>query len=82
MQLARSSLQIGNAIRRERKKLGWSQQALGIRAGLRQEAVSQIETGKTSAKLGRILDLLAALDLEFRVSPRTKMTDRDMEKIF
>lgn len=82
MQLTRSPQQIGHTIRRARKKLGWSQQLLGTRAGLRQEAVSQIETGQSSMKVGRILDLLAALDLEFRVAPRTKMTDRDIEKIF
>ena len=49
--LARSPEQIGNAIRRARKKSGMSQSELGEKTGLRQGTISQIEKGHAAAKL-------------------------------
>jgi HTH-type transcriptional regulator/antitoxin HipB len=79
--LARTPSQIGNIIRSVRKKRGQSQSQLGERAGLRQETISLIETGHPAARLDTILVLLAALDLEFRIVPRSKAT-ADIEDIF
>jgi HTH-type transcriptional regulator / antitoxin HipB len=73
-ELARSPEQIGNAIRRARKKRGMSQSELGQRSGLRQETISLIENGNPAAKLETILAVLATLDLELRISERTKQT--------
>ena len=70
--LARDPKQIGNAIRRARKALGWSQTELGAHAGLRQETVSLIETGHPAARIETLLAVLAALDLEFQIAPRTQ----------
>ena len=67
---ARNTRQIGLIIRLSRKQKGLSQQELGKLAGLQQETISRIETGKSSTKLQTILVILAVLDLEFRVSPR------------
>lgn len=69
-ELARSPEQIGNSIRRARKKLGMSQSKLGEKAGLRQETMSLIENGNPAAKLETILAVLAALDLGFEIHPR------------
>ena len=80
--LARTPNQIGNIIRSARKKRGQSQSQLGERAGLRQETISLIETGHPAARLDTILGLLAALDLEFRIVPRTKAAAADIEDIF
>ncbi|OCK53900.1 helix-turn-helix domain-containing protein [Bradyrhizobium sp. LMTR 3] len=80
--LARTPNQIGNLIRRTRKKWGLSQSQVGARAGLRQETISLIETGHPAAKLDTILAVLAALDLEFRIVPRTKGTAAELEDIF
>lgn len=80
--LARTPKQLGNLIRRIRKKHGISQTQLGNKAGLRQETISLIETGNPAAKLETILAVLAALDLEFRVAPRSKSTATDIEDIF
>jgi len=49
--LARDPKQIGNLIRRARKRRGLSQGALGAKAGLRQETVSLLEAGNETAKL-------------------------------
>lgn len=80
--LARTPKQIGNLIRRSRKKRGLSQTQLGSKAGLRQETISLIESGNPSAKLETILAVLAALDLEFRIMPRSKGGAADIEDIF
>jgi len=80
--LARNPKQIGNIVQRARKKQGLNQTELGIKAGLRQETISLIETGNPAAKLETILAVLAALDLEFRIVPRSKNRPSDIEDIF
>ncbi|MFN4281611.1 MAG: helix-turn-helix transcriptional regulator [Alphaproteobacteria bacterium] len=80
--IARTPKQIGNLIRRARKKRGWSQTELGAKAGLRQETISLIENGNPASKLETIFAVLAALDQEFRVAPRSKGQASDLESIF
>ena len=70
--LARDPRQIGNLIRRARKRLKWSQGELAEKAGLRQATISQIESGNPAARLETLLTVLAALDLEFQIAPRSK----------
>ncbi|HOO51896.1 MAG TPA: helix-turn-helix domain-containing protein [Alphaproteobacteria bacterium] len=69
--LARSPEQIGNTIRRARKKMGMTQSELSERTGLRQATISQIEKGHPAAKMETILSILSALNLEFQIGPRT-----------
>lgn len=80
--LARNPKQIGNIVQRARKKQGLNQTELGEKAGLRQETISLIENGNPATKLETILAVLAALDLEFRVEPRSKSRPSDIEDIF
>ena len=70
--LARDPKQIGNLIRRARKQRALSQKALGDKAGLRQETISLIENGNLAAKIETVLAVLAALDLELQIAPRSK----------
>ena len=49
--LARDPKQIGNLIRRARKKQALTQKALGDKAGLRQETISLIENGHPAQEL-------------------------------
>lgn len=81
-EMARSPNQIGNLIRRARKQRQWSQTQLGEKAGLRQETISLIEAGNPATKLDTILSVLAALDLEFRIAPRSKSQSNAIEDIF
>lgn len=81
-EMARSPNQIGNLIRRARKQRQWSQTQLGEKAGLRQETISLIEAGNPATKLDTILTVLAALDLEFRIAPRSKGQANAIEDIF
>jgi HTH-type transcriptional regulator/antitoxin HipB len=71
-ELARNARQIGNSIRRSRKRGGLSQRALGAKAGLRQETISIIENGNEAARLATILRILSVLGLEFRICGRSK----------
>lgn len=80
--LARTPRQIGTIIQRARKKHDWTQAQLAERAGLRQATISMIESGEKPAKLESILSVLAALDLEFRVSERSKGRGQDIEELF
>lgn len=80
--LARTPQQLGNLIRRARKACRLNQTQLGEKAGLRQETISKIETGNPTARLETILAVLAALDLEFRIAPRSRRAAADIEDIF
>ena len=81
-QPARTPKQIGNLIRRARRKNSWSQTELGARTGLRQETISVIENGNPAAKLATLLAVLAALDLEFQIGQRAKGQPSDIEELF
>jgi HTH-type transcriptional regulator/antitoxin HipB len=79
--LARDPKQIGNLIRRARRMRALSQKSLGDKTGLRQETISLIENGNPSAKIKTLLAVLAVLDLEFQIAPRSK-GGRDKEGYF
>lgn len=81
-QIARTTKDLGAVLRRARKAQNLTQEQLADRAGLWQRTVSNIETSASGAKLDTIFDLLAALDLEIRIVPRSKMTPVDIEDIF
>lgn len=80
--LARTPGQIGNLVRRARKSHRLTQAQLGEKAGLRQETISLIETGNPATRLDTILAILAALDLEFRITKRSKGDAAEIEEIF
>jgi HTH-type transcriptional regulator/antitoxin HipB len=80
-QLARTSPQLGNAIRRARRSLGLSQATLAEKTGLRQATISQIETGHPGTKIETLLAVLAALDLQLQVAARSQHSLQDLEDI-
>lgn len=82
IELARTPKQIGTIIQRARKKRGWTQAELATRAGLRQATISTIETGGATTKLNSLLAILAALELEFLMGPRTKSDASAIEDMF
>ena len=80
--VARSAKQLGGLIQQCRKARDWTQTDLAQRAGLRQEMVSKIEAGQPGSRVASIFVLLAALDLEMTLTPRTKSSPTDIEDIF
>jgi HTH-type transcriptional regulator/antitoxin HipB len=79
--VTRNPRQIGSVVRRARKHLDLSQTQLGEKAGLRQETISLIETGSADTKIETLLAVLAALNLEFQVTPRSKNWSKELEDI-
>ena len=69
-------------MRRQRRKLGLNQTSVGGRTRLRQATISAVESGARGTQLGTLCDVLAALDLEFVIRPRTKAKPAEIEDIF
>ena len=81
-QIARTSKQIGEAIRRRRKSLHLTQTDLGDRAKLRQATISDLESGEPGTQLRTLIDVLATLELELVIRPRSKASPSDIEAAF
>ncbi len=69
MRAIQTSKAFGSAIRRARKDQGLSQVELAQRAGVGRPWLSELETGKRTAELGRALSVLSALDLAITFVP-------------
>ena len=81
-QIARIPKQLGAIIRRERRKIGATQNELGGRIKHRQATISKVESGEPGTRVGTLLDILAALNLELVIRPRTKGTPEEIEALF
>jgi len=79
--IARTPLQLGNHIRERRRELGLSQDRLAAKVGVRQRTISDVETS-AAVRVDTVLRTLAALDLELVISPRTKGSPKDIERLF
>jgi|SRR5690606_5978149 len=53
-----------------REQLGKSQQQLGAEAGSGQATISRIEQGRVDPRLGTMLEVVRALDMDLRIVPR------------
>ncbi|MBX3167705.1 MAG: helix-turn-helix transcriptional regulator [Candidatus Eremiobacteraeota bacterium] len=62
--------QLGYLLQEIRGQRGLTQRQLGLRAGFGQSAISALESNPGSAKMERIFQLLAALDLEIVLRER------------
>lgn len=64
----RSSLKnLGTIIRQERKKRGLTQTALGDLSGTSINFISQVEAGKETAQIGKVLTVLQILGLQIEL---------------
>ncbi len=59
-----STAELGSIIRSERKALGLTQSDLAASSGLSLRFVSELERGRASAGIGRVLRVLKMLGLE------------------
>lgn len=62
--------QLGSILQGYRRERQLTQKDVGLKVGLAQNAVSQIEATPGRVSLGRLFKLLAALDLELIVRSR------------
>jgi HTH-type transcriptional regulator/antitoxin HipB len=66
----RTPEQIGEAIRRFRKKKGLTQKDICERTNLRIATISSLENGDGGTKLSTLMRVASVLELKFRVSSR------------
>lgn len=81
-QIARGPKQLGESMRRQRRHLSLTQKDLGAKTNLRQATISAMESGEPGTQLRTLFDMMAALDLELVIRPRTKGTANDIEELF
>jgi HTH-type transcriptional regulator/antitoxin HipB len=77
IQMARSPKQFGAALQQQRSQQGLSQSSLADLIGTGQKTISKIENGNPATKLETLFSLLAALDLELEIKPRSKSNPND-----
>lgn len=58
---------LAGTISNRRKSLGWSQAELAEKAGIKQETVSYIESGKRIPNLMNMVSILSALDMVLKI---------------
>ena len=75
MRPLRTSRDLGAAIRGARQDRGLSQAELAARAGVGRPWLSEVEGGKRTAEIGRILLVVNALDLTMALLPAPEPGD-------
>ena len=73
--IARTSTQIGAAIRRRRRRLSLRQGDVGSRTNLRQATISALENGEPGTQIRTLVNVMAALGLEMVIRERSKAAD-------
>ena len=74
---------LGTAIRRIRKNLGVTQEQLALTSGTNRRAIIEIEHGKPTAQVGKVLVVLQTLGsrLEVVPPPGVSFADPDPRKV-
>lgn len=80
--IIRTPEQLGQTCMREREAKQLTQNNLAEITHLRQATISSIEQGHPGIKVQTLFKLLAALDLEIIVQPRSKGQAQDIADIF
>ncbi|MBM6675520.1 helix-turn-helix transcriptional regulator [Olsenella uli] len=70
MSQVRSSADLGEVIRAERRRQGMTQAELAGLADVGVTFLSQLENGKGSAEVGKVLQVLTMLGVDVLVEPR------------
>ncbi len=78
---ARNTKQLGEAIRRARKKKGLTQKDISSRTNLRTATISSLENGDPGTQMRTIFSVLEALELEFELLSRDKATSIKLEDL-
>lgn len=81
MSVTRTQKQLGAVLRRYRKQQALTQAGLGRLVGSRQATISGLEVEGTGT-LETLFTVLAALNLELVVQPRTKADKTQIAEIF
>ena len=66
----KNSPDLGSAIRTRRKELGYTQQYLSETTGLSTSFLSNLENGKETAEVGKVLLVISLLGLDINIAAR------------
>lgn len=66
----RDSKELGEEIKKKRNSLGYTQTDISMRTGLSASFISEVERGKETAEVGKVLLLLSILGLNVLVEER------------
>lgn len=80
--IIRTEKQLGASLRRARRKAGLTQDKMGKRTQLRQATISKLEDGTPGTQLSTLMAVLAALDLELVLRPRSNVGHESIEDLF
>jgi len=69
--------QIGQMVRHKRKQLGVLQEDAAGLSGVGTKFLSQLENGKETAEIGRVLQVLKSMGLEVYIYPRSANPFKD-----
>ena len=64
------TVSLGNLIKSRRKELGFTQAYIAEFTGLSASFISNVENGKESAELGKVIMLINLLGLDINIEPR------------
>jgi y4mF family transcriptional regulator len=67
---------IGNLVRETRKGLGVTQKALALTSGTGLRFIIELERGKETAEIGKVLTILQTLGIQLRLTPPQAATKR------
>ena len=66
----KNTTELGSEIRKKRKSMGYTQSDISDRTGLSKSFISEVENGKETAELGKVIFLLSVLGLNILVEER------------
>jgi HTH-type transcriptional regulator/antitoxin HipB len=65
-------MELGNNIRKARKKMGWTQKRLAENVGLSQQTISFIEKGNFNFSFGSLMKIISALNFRVSLEPKNE----------
>lgn len=65
-----NTLELGKEIKRRRKAMGYTQLDISNRTGLSTSFISEVENGKETAEIGKVIFLINILGLNMSVEER------------
>jgi len=70
MDKVKTTAELGRAIRKRRKELGYTQAFLADYAGVSASFLSELENGKDTIQLGKAMDIMSLLGMDLAVLKR------------
>ena len=70
MDKVKTTAELGRAIRKRRKELGYTQAFLADYAGVSASFLSELENGKETIQLGKMMEVLSLLGMDICMSRR------------